>query len=317
MKRVVHVAVGVVVDPEGKVLIALRPEQAHQGGLWEFPGGKCEPGEPVEVALARELREEVGITVLRQRPFCLIRHDYGDKDVLLDVWKVDAFTGTAIGKEGQPIRWAEIPTLDPVLFPAANRAIIRRLQLPDTIAITGEADCEDDFLDRFQRLLDASPGMIQLRAPQLDPQSYLTRAQRCLQLCRTRGVRLLLNTEPAVADQLRADGLHVNARSLLSLAHRPVADDRLFSASCHTPDELSHAQMLGADFVFLSPVQRTASHPEQPALGWQAFAVMARRVSVPVYALGGLGGEDLAVAREHGAAGVAAISAWWPANRSR
>ncbi|MGB4246473.1 MAG: NUDIX domain-containing protein, partial [Pseudohongiellaceae bacterium] len=51
MKRVVHVAVGVVVDPEGKVLIALRPEQAHQGGLWEFPGGKCEPGEPVEVAL--------------------------------------------------------------------------------------------------------------------------------------------------------------------------------------------------------------------------------------------------------------------------
>lgn len=317
MKRVVHVAVGVVVDAQGRVLIALRPKQAHQGGLWEFPGGKCEPGEPVEAALARELREEVGITVLQQEPFCLIRHDYGDKDVLLDVRKVHAFTGVAIGKEGQPIRWAEISTLEPVQFPAANRAIIRRLQLPDTIAITGEADCEEDFLDRFLRLLDTSPGMIQLRAPELDPQSYLARAQRCLPLSRRRGVRLILNTEPALANHLRADGLHVNTRSLLKMSQRPVTDERLFSASCHTLAELEHAAMLGADFVFLSPVQKTASHPDQPALGWRAFETMVRSVSVPVFGLGGLTGDDVALAREHGAAGVAAISAWWPASRSR
>lgn len=317
MKRVVHVAVGVVLDARGRVLIALRPEQAHQGGLWEFPGGKCEEDEPVEQALARELLEEVGITVLEQESFCRIRHDYGDKEVLLDVRRVNAFAGVASSKEGQPIRWAEITALDPRQFPAANRSIIRRLQLPQTIAITGAAESEEDFHDRFNRLLDTSPAMIQLRAPQLDKQAYLERASRCLQLCRRRDVRLVLNTAPALASQLGADGLHVTAQCLLGLSHRPVPDDLMFSASCHTLEELRHAEMLGADYVLLSPVQKTSSHPDQAALGWQAFQSLVSRVSVPVFALGGLGGDDIALARTHGAAGIAAISAWWPARGTR
>ncbi|MDP1932696.1 MAG: Nudix family hydrolase [Gammaproteobacteria bacterium] len=312
MKRVIHVAVGVVVDGRGRVLIALRSEQTHQGGLWEFPGGKCEPDEPVEHALARELFEEVGITVLHQYPFCLIRHDYGDKEVLLDVRKVDAFSGVAVGKEGQPIRWADTSALEPSQFPAANRSIIRRLQLPHSIVITGAAESEEDFFDRFMRLLDTAPAMIQLRAPELDATAFLARATRCLQLCRRCGVRLVLNTEPALGNHLRADGLHVNSQALLSLDHRPVADDRLFGASCHTLEELQHAEMLGADFAFLSPVQETTSHPGRSALGWQTFQSLASAVSVPVFGLGGLTSDDVGVAQRHGAAGIAAISAWWP-----
>ncbi len=317
MKRVVHVAVGVVVDGNGRVLIALRPEQAHQGGLWEFPGGKCEPDEPVERALARELLEEVGITVLQQRPFCLIRHDYGDKEVLLDVRRVDAFAGVAVGKEGQPIRWAEPLALEPAQFPAANRSIIRRLQLPRSIAITGVAESEDDFFDRFERLLDASPGMVQLRAPELDSTAFMTRAVRCLQLCRRRDVRLVLNAESALSHQLRADGLHVNSRILMSLTRRPVADDLLFGASCHKLEELQYAESLGADFAFLSPVRETTSHPGQSALGWSAFQNLVKSVGVPVFGLGGLTADDIELAQSCGAVGIAAISAWWPGSGSR
>lgn len=312
-QQIIHVAVGVIVDDAGRVLIALRPEGVHQGGLWEFPGGKCEPGEGVEEALRRELHEELGITVLRQQPLCLIRHHYGDKEVLLDVHRVDLFTGDPVGREGQPIRWASVASLDPTQFPAANRPIIKRLQLPRMIAITGSAHSDEDFFDRLTRLLDQRPSLLQLRCPGLDKPALLERVVRCTTLCRRQGVRLQINADPSVLIGLDVDGVHVNARTLMTLKQRPVPDAQLFSASCHNLAELRQAEALLADFVFLSPVAATASHPEQAALGWQAFRALASAVQVPIYALGGLGFQDVDTALEHGAAGIAGISAFWPA----
>lgn len=121
--QLVHVAVGVIVGGLG-ILIARRPESAHQGGLWEFPGGKVEVGEPVQEALARELDEELGITVTGPQPLIEIKHDYGDKQVLLDVWWVTAFSGEPRGKEGQPIAWVKPEKLSDYAFPAANQPII-------------------------------------------------------------------------------------------------------------------------------------------------------------------------------------------------
>lgn len=311
-QRVIHVAVGVIVDAAGRVLIALRPEGVHQGGLWEFPGGKCEPGEGVEDALRRELHEELGITVLRQQPLCMIRHHYGDKEVLLDVHRVDRFSGDPVGREGQPIRWASVDTLEPTQFPAANRPIIKRLQLPRIVAITGSARSDEDFFDRLARLLETSPTLLQLRCPELDSSALRERAERCLTLCRRQGVRLQINADPSLLGGLDVDGVHVNARTLMMLQHRPVADTQLFSASCHNLAELRQAETLQADFAFLSPVAATASHPEQAALGWPAFRALASAVHVPIYALGGLGPQDIETALEYGAAGIAGISAFWP-----
>ncbi|MES3007822.1 MAG: Nudix family hydrolase [Pseudomonadota bacterium] len=313
VQRIVHVAVGVIVDDAGRVLIALRPEGVHQGGLWEFPGGKCEPGEPVEDALRRELHEELGITVLRQQPLCVIRHHYGDKEVLLDVHRVDQFVGVPVGREGQPIRWVEMSALEPTQFPAANRPIIQRLQLPRLVAITGTARTEADFFARFTRLLEQSPSLVQLRAPELHEARFVERAQRCSVLCRQHGVRLQFNAHPAVVADLDVDGVHVNARTLMALHERPVPQEQLFSASCHDLAELQQAEALGADFVFLSPVAATPSHPAQAGLGWEAFRILTSAVGVPVYALGGLGAADVEVALAHGAAGIAGISAFWPA----
>ena len=124
-----HVAVGVLTDVNGRILIARRPPELHQGGLWEFPGGKVEPGETLQCALVRELKEELGVTVKATEPLLEIRHDYGDREVFLDVHRVIAWQGEARGMEGQPLAWTLPAALGDFDFPAANVAIVEKLKL--------------------------------------------------------------------------------------------------------------------------------------------------------------------------------------------
>ena len=125
--KVVHVAVGVIARGDD-IFITLRPDDVHQGGKWEFPGGKVEEGETVLQALRRELTEEVGITVNHSEPVIVITHDYGDKQVKLDVHRVNDFTGEPHGKEGQASRWVNVKSLNANDFPEANIPIISALQ---------------------------------------------------------------------------------------------------------------------------------------------------------------------------------------------
>lgn len=126
MKRV-HVVAGIVVDPAGNILIAKRADHAHQGGLWEFPGGKCESAEEPRQALVRELHEELGIAVVECRPYWQGAHDYPDKSVLLDFWWVSDFRGDPSGMEGQPVRWVARDELGQYDFPEGNKAVVARL----------------------------------------------------------------------------------------------------------------------------------------------------------------------------------------------
>jgi 8-oxo-dGTP diphosphatase len=126
-EQLVHVAVGVITQADKKILISLRHASAHQGGLWEFPGGKVEAGESVQQALQRELNEELGITVVVGKSIIEVRHEYPDKTVLLDVWHIASFTGEAIGREGQQLRWIDVKELADYAFPQANYPIIEAL----------------------------------------------------------------------------------------------------------------------------------------------------------------------------------------------
>lgn len=121
----VHVAVGVIVDETGHILLTRRAKAAHQGGLWEFPGGKVESSETVQVALDRELHEELGIRVEHCESLLEVSHDYGDKKVCLDVWVVWRFSGEPRGREGQPMQWVKASDLPAVDFPAANLPIVQ------------------------------------------------------------------------------------------------------------------------------------------------------------------------------------------------
>jgi 8-oxo-dGTP diphosphatase len=127
-RKRVHVAVGVISDGGTGILVARRAQDAHQGGLWEFPGGKVEAGETVQEALRRELFEELAIEVRNCAPLLLIEHDYADKSVVLDVWWIDAFDGEPHGCEGQPLRWADVAELRGLEFPAANVPIVSAIE---------------------------------------------------------------------------------------------------------------------------------------------------------------------------------------------
>lgn len=308
----VPVAVGVLINPRSEVLITRRPGHVHQGGLWEFPGGKVELGETVQMALARELEEELGIEFLAARPLIRVHHAYPDKTVLLDVWRIDRYRGEPRGREGQPLEWLSIEQLARRAFPAADRPIINALRLPPAYLITGEpADCPKIFLDRLQQALDRGIRLVQLRAKQLPGARLLALYREAHRLCRRYRVPLLLNGTPEQTQSVDADGIHLTTRRLLALDRRPLAAERWVAASCHNLEEVRHACRIGVDFIVASPVRVTASHPEASAIGWEGLHELTEEATMPVYALGGLTPADLEQAWAHGAQGISAIRALW------
>lgn len=308
----VHVVAGVVTDPAGRVLLARRPEGSHLAGVWELPGGKLEPGEDRREGLARELREELGIEVADAMPLIRVRHRYPEREVLLDVWEVRRWAGTPRGLEGQPLRWVARERLDGEVLPEADRPVVRALRLPELMLVTPEPGGNGHaFLARLDRVLAGGVRLVQLRARTLEAEAYVALAREVLALCRRHGARLVVNTDPALAGELGADGVHLTEGRLRAFRSRPLPEGMLVGASCHDASGLARAVEIGADYAVLSPVRRTPSHPEAVPLGWERFEALVAGLPLPVYALGGVGPEDVERARLAGGRGVAAIRALW------
>jgi len=313
MTESVHVAVAVIRNKAGQIFISVRPDNVHQGGLWEFPGGKVEYGETVEQALKREILEEVGIEVQNCLPLIKIPFQYPDKRVLLDVWQVSGYLGHAHGREGQEYRWVNPDELTRYTFPAANRPIVSSVRLPDRYLITPEPDSHL-FLQQLQARLQAGVKLVQFRAKSAPQNKAMELANEVIKLCQQYQVTVLLNADSenlANYVSLPADGVHVTSQCLLSLSDRPVSSNRWFAASCHNSKEIEQANRLGADFIVLGPVKATRSHPGSSLLGWQRFAELTDQATMPVYALGGMLTADIGVSRESGGQGIAAISGFW------
>lgn len=315
MANCIHVAVALIVGADGRILVARRPDHADQGGLWEFPGGKVEADETVVDALRRELTEELGIVVEQAEPLIRLRHRYPAREVLLDVWRVLRYAGEPYGREGQPVRWLLAAECRPDEFPAANRAIITAAQLPSYYLITPEPGADTDlFLFQLERALQRGVRLIQLRATNSTARALLPLAIRVLALCRRHKARLLINRHAELAHDIGADGVHLSSAQLLSTLQRPYDRSFLIAASCHDEVQIDHANQLGIDFAVIAPVLPTASHPDRSGLGWQRFAELADRATVPVFALGGMTPEWLKQAQGHGAQGIAAIRGLWEAS---
>jgi len=308
----VHVVAGVISDAAGRVLLTQRPAGGHLAGLWELPGGKLEPGEGRAAGLARELREELGIAVEAAEPLIRVRHRYPEREVLLDVWEVRRWSGTPRGLEGQPLRWVAREDLAGTDLPPADRPVVQALRLPDLMLITPEPGSDPGaFLSGLERALARGVGLVQLRAKALDGRSLVALARAARALCHGHGARLVMNADPALAEEAGADGVHLTEARLRALDGRPLPEPHLVGASCHDASSLAHAVAIGADYAVLSPVRPTPSHPQAAPLGWARFEALVAGLPLPVYALGGIGPEDLAAARAAGARGVAAIRALW------
>jgi len=120
----IHVVAAVLRNDHGQILVSRRHDGSHQGGLWEFPGGKLKPGEAPYAGLVRELAEELGIRVWDAAPLIEVRHDYPDRSVLLDVWQVERYEGKVAGLERQPLRWVSPAELAVLEMPPADRPVI-------------------------------------------------------------------------------------------------------------------------------------------------------------------------------------------------
>lgn len=186
--------------------------------------------------------------------------------------------------------------------------------LSDILLITPEPPGDerfDIFLDHLHHAVSSGIALVQLRAKTLDANAYRRLAEQACAVCHRYDARLILNGGFDDPDAVGADGLHLPSARLMACESRPIARSKLLSAACHSREQLLHAQRIGVDFVTLSPVLPTTSHPGEPVLGWRAFQTLAAEVSMPVYALGGMTRDALSTARAHGAHGVAGISAFW------
>ena len=313
MVKRVHVAAAVIRRADGHILLAKRADQQHQGGLWEFPGGKLEAGESALVALRRELQEELGIAVTAARPLIKVQHDYPDKQVLLDVWEVSGFTGEPHGAEGQPLAWVSPRQLPDYDFPAANQPIVRAARLPAQYLITPAELDGKPLLLGIQAAIAAGARLIQLRAPNMYSPEYRDLAVDVVGLCAGKAQLMLKGPLEWLGD-FPAAGWHLTAEQLRKYADkgRPFPAQRWLAASCHNAEELALARQMGVDFVTLSPLQPTQSHPEAVPLGWDAAAQLIDGLNLPVYLLGGVGAGDTERAWQLGAQGVAGIRAFWP-----
>ena len=296
--------------PDGRFLLAQRPAGKVYAGYWEFPGGKVEPGEPLQAALARELHEELGIDVDIAHPWIVQTYAYAHATVRLNFFRVRAWRGEPHGKEEQRLAWQKASTVDVAPLLPANAPVLRALQLPFEYAITyaGEIGVAEQ-LRRLDARLAQGLQLIQVREKGMTGSELEHFATRVIALARPHGARVLINSDIWLALRLDADGVHLTTAQLALLKQRPPL--RWCAASCHSAAELESAVQLGVDFAVLGPVQATPTHPGSVPLGWDGFGALAIGASLPVYALGGMKSSDLDAAWRCGAHGIAMMRGSW------
>lgn len=308
--EVVHAAVAVIQRTDGCVLLGQRPQGKPWAGWWEFPGGKIEAGEAAVDALGRELDEELGIEVIEATPWLTRVFAYPERTVQLHFFMVRQWRGEPHGREGQQLAWQQPGDLSVGPMLPANLPIVEALQLPPVYAISNLAELgEARFIAALEKALQQGLRLVQWREPDLPPAHREALLQQVLELANRYGARVLVNADIALARATGAHGVHLPARALMAMQQKPAG--LCCAASCHTVEELAQAARLEIDFVVLSPVLPTPSHPGAATLGWTAFAEMVADYPIPVYALGGMRDEHLHTAWLHGAHGIAMQRGVW------
>ena len=310
-RQTIEVVAGVIRRGDGKILICLRPKYLDQGGLWEFPGGKREDGESRIGALRRELNEELGIEIRSALPLLRLTHRYPNKTVDLDVWEVSAWRGSARGREGQKIKWVTPSMLGCYAFPEANRTIITAAGLPRVASVMPELR-----------------GDTALSLATLD--AWLSAGARCFVLC---DQYLIDNPDNRILAQIGHRMSRFNAKLVLDWSvrtstaatdvdHRQLLESIkgqidcgiLAGSPCRTPAHLEQARQVGADLLFIGPLDSADFATSNDAINWLDTLRLAARTTIPAFAFGNLGPQDTAQAIASGCQGVLLPSFVWAAD---
>jgi 8-oxo-dGTP diphosphatase len=305
LDKLTEVAAAVIERPDGTFLLAQRPEGKPYPGYWEFPGGKIEPGEDARAALARELREELGIEVRESTPWITRVYAYTHATVRLHFFKVTAWDGEPQPLEDQAIKWQRVEAPDVAPMLPANAPVLAALALPSIMVVS---NCAELGVDRWiQKLADLAMEeklLVQVREKACNFQQVQHILSRALTRAEPFGSRIVVNSDCGTYPQ--CNGVHLTSKALMAATKRPAAV--LVGASCHDERELDHAEKIGVDYAVAGPVKPTASHPGATPLGWPRFAELARNRPMPIFAIGGLKRSDFAEARRRGAHGIALLS---------
>ncbi|MHA3891525.1 thiamine phosphate synthase [Acinetobacter sp. GXMZU3951] len=291
----IHVAIALLFH-QAKVLVGWRSATQHQGNKHEFPGGKVEQNETPLEACRREVFEEVGVGLNDWHAFDVICHEYDDVVVNLHLFHA-AVPEALLNEIQQPWTWYSRSELLNLNFPKANFAILQRLYWPNQIKIS-------EHLAELQQLKPQ-----QLMYWRVEHQA--ADLEKLEQLPAELAANLIINwqawqqlTQPL---QKRLAAVHLKQHQLMALKSGELPVGVRFIAACHDLVAMQHAQKIGCDAIFLSPVLATATHPEVSPLGWTRFKEYAQQVDIPVFALGGMRAEALQEAQSHHAYGIAGI----------
>ncbi len=297
-----HVAAGVL-RRQNQVLISQRRSRDPYAGLWEFPGGKLEPGETAREALHRELKEELGVTIGTVMPLIRLYYRYPQRTVVLHVFDVLEFTGTAEGLEGQVVSWQNPEELPKLPFLPANQAIVKAVLLPHEYASSCASRTGVTVaLHDLDKAIKNGLRMLLVREPVMTTSKLLDYYCHCQQRCQSAGVKLLVSGHPGRAVRWRADGVHLNRTQLFSLSRRPLPGHMLVAACCHNLRDLQQARRINADFAVLSLEKKTAD-TATPSIR-KKYADLCQQAKLAVYVCCDRSHRDVVTIRELGAQGL-------------
>lgn len=306
--KTIRAVVGVLRNKNQEILIAERRKGQFMAKFWELPGGKIEANESPQQALTRELKEELDIQVQQLSLHQTMVHKYEDRTVELSIYNINQYQNTAAGIEGQTIAWAKINDLNAYKLLPTMKAFIASIKLPNKYWITPSKNHNsNEWLAKFEQKLTQNISLIQLRSKNPLDSDFITELYN---KCQQYDTKFLLNTTDKTFNESYCDGYHITTAEMLKLDKRPCINDKLLGVSTHNLKEALQAQAIGADFIVVSPVQATQTHPDTIPIGWESAKEVVDKLNIPVYFLGGMGEKDLAKTLKLGAQGIAGVSAF-------
>ena len=306
----VNVSIAVLIDADNKVLFGQRPTIKSWGGWWEFPGGKIEKSETSIEALYREIYEEIGVNITQFSRWVTRNYSYKGNDFTLNFFKVSKWEGKVTSKENQRLVWTSLqkPEISPIL--PANQFVQKAFDLPKSYAITNLSETTKEvFFNQLKDKISDGLRMIQVREKNISHNELKIFSKEVIKICKPNNVKVIINSNEKLAHEIKADGVHLTSKDLLNARVKPK--NLIVAASCHTQEEIDIAEKIDVDFLVLSAVKKTLSHPNISPIGWKKFKKMANKSSTPIYALGGLGDFDYQSAIENGGIGIASQRLIW------
>lgn len=306
--KIIKAVVGILRNENKEILITKRLKKQFMGGFWELPGGKIKVNESREQALTRELKEELGIQVKQLNLKQTMTYQYDDRIVNLSIYNVTQYKNTPTGIEGQKITWSSVNKLSNYKLLPTLKILVNALSLPNKYWITPASNhTSNEWLEKFTQKLRSGITLIQLRSKTMLDQEFISKLHN---QCQQNNAKLLLNIPHKTFKETYCDGYHITTKEMLELSKRPCVNDKLFAVSAHNLDESMRSQKIGADFIVISPVQVTKTHPNTLPIGWNSANKVAQKLNIPVYFLGGMQLTDLNKALNASAQGIAGVSAF-------